>query len=209
MPELDHLVFASPNLDAGVAHIKALTGATAELGGPHPGRGSRNALLTFDAFTYFEIISVDPNQPKPDRPLPFGLDRATRSRLAGFAIHPAGEETLEEVADRMRALGHDPGPVRSMSRVKPDGEELHWRLTVPADDARSEPALPFVIDWGDTPSPARSLPSMGTLQRLRVSHPDGAVRAVVDGLDLGVETASGPAGLSALIETERGRVEIA
>jgi hypothetical protein len=209
MPELDHLVFAAPDLDAGIHHIEALTGVRAVPGGPHPGMGSHNALLTFDAATYFEIIAIDPDQPDPGRPRPFGLDEATGARLAGYAIHPTGGETLEEVAERMRSLGADPGTIRAMSRIKPDGEEIHWRLTIAEASTTGDAGLPFIIDWGDTPSPATTLPSMGSLLGVRISHPDAAVRSLIDGLDLGVETVEGPAGLTALIDSPRGRVEIA
>jgi len=209
MPELDHLVFASPNLAAGVRHIEELTGATPVPGGPHPGVGTRNHLLTFDQTTYFEVIGVDPDQAEPARPRPFGIDEGRPPRLAGYALHPAPGETIEEVVERLRALGHDPGPVTAMNRVKPDGEELRWRLTL-APSATAPSALPFVIDWGSNPSPARSLPSMGTLVELRVEHPDTAVRSMVDGLKLGIVTveAASPR-LVAVVDTPGGRVEIA
>ena len=207
MPELDHLIFASPDLDTGVAHIERLTGATAVTGGPHPGVGTHNALLTFDEITYFEVIAIDPTQPEPPNPRPFGLDDADEPRLAGYAIHPAPGETIDEVAGLLRDAGHDPGPVTSMSRVKPDGEEIHWSLTRAA--MREVPCpVPFVIDWGETPSPARSLPSMGSLVELRISHPDRATRAVPEALDLGLMVRDGPLGLVAVVDTPKGRVEI-
>jgi len=209
MPELDHLVFASPDLAAGVRHIEQLTGATPPPGGPHPGVGTRNHLLTFDQTTYFEVIGVDPDQGEPARPRPFGIDEGAPPRLAGYAVHPAPGETIEEVVDRLKALGHDPGPITAMSRVKPDGEELRWRLTL-APFATAPAAMPFVIDWGATPSPARSLPSMGALVELRVEHPDAAVRTMVDGLGLGIVTAeAASARLVAVVDTPGGRIEIA
>lgn len=211
MPELDHLIFAAPDLDEGVSMIEGLTGARAVTGGPHPGVGTHNALLTFDATTYFEVIAIDPDQPEPQRPRPFGLAAEVAPRLAGYAIHPAPGETIDDVTETLRAAGHDPGPVTSMSRVRPDGVELAWSLTrsqhttVPA-------AVPFVIDWGDTPSPARSLPSMGDLVELRIQHPDGATRttaeAVAVALGHGIVVADGSARLTAVVDTPLGRIEI-
>lgn len=211
MPELDHLIFAAADLDDGVARIEALTGARAVVGGPHPGVGTHNALLTFDDITYFEVIAIDPDQPEPARPRPFGLDEGAEPRLAGYAIHPSPGETIEEAVAMLQAAGHDPGPVTSMSRVRPDGVELAWRLTRGAE--RDVPApLPFVIDWGDTPSPARSLPSMGRLVELRVTHPDGAARSVVEAVSAavggGVVVADGAAQLTAVVETPGGTIEI-
>lgn len=207
MPELDHLIFAAPELSAGVARIEELTGVRAEPGGPHPGVGTHNALATFDDTTYFEVIAVDPDQAEPAAPRPFGLDEGAPARLAGFAIHPAPGETIDEVVALLREAGHDPGPVAAMSRVRPDGQELHWRLTRAAQ--REVPAgIPFVIDWGDTPSPARSLPSMGTLVELRVQQPDPATRAVAEALDLGLVVSEGPPRLVAVIDTPTGRIEL-
>lgn len=209
MPELDHLIFAAPDLDAGIDHIEQLTGSRAVIGGPHPGMGTHNALLTFDANTYFEVIAIDPDQPEPTRTRPFGLTVESAPRLAGYAIHPTPGERLDDVADAMRANGFDPGPVSSMSRIKPDGEELSWRLTVSGEaGGNASGALPFIIDWGQSPSPAASLPSMGDLVELRVTHPDSSVRVVAKALGLGLVVSDGPPSLTAVIDTERGRVEL-
>lgn len=209
MPELDHLIFASPDLRAGVDHIRALTGAEPVVGGPHPGNGSRNELLTFDDRTYFEIIGVDPDQPEPSRPRPFGLDDLDAPKLVGYAIHPVGDESLDDVVSLMVAAGMSPGPVAEMSRRKPDGELLSWMLTRGGDSgAASDGALPFAIDWGASPSPATTLPSMGRLVALTVSSPVASRRAAATALDVGVEVVDGPARLSAQVETPRGVVEI-
>lgn len=210
MPELDHLIYASPDVAEGVARIEELTGATAVFGGPHVGLGTHNHLLTFDERTYFEVIGIDPAQPNPAGPRPFGLDDRAGPGLAGYAIHPAGDESLEDVVAVMRRAGFDPGAIADMSRQKPDGDLLSWRLTIGGDTGpASQGALPFAIDWGDSPSPATSLPSMGSLRSLTVSHPDAAVRASVDALGLGVVVADGEAGLVAEVDTPKGTVAIA
>jgi hypothetical protein len=211
MPELDHLIFAAPDLVEGVAHIEAVTGARAEPGGPHPGVGTHNALLTFDATTYFEIIAVDPGQDDPQRPRPFGLDQGIGPRLAGYAIHPAPGESIEDLVALLRAAGRDPGPVLDMSRVRPDGVELSWRLTI-GDPVDVPAAVPFAIDWGATPSPATSLPSMGRLVEVVVQHPDPGTRAtagaVADALGGVLVVQEGPARLTAVVDTPSGSVEI-
>lgn len=209
MAELDHLIFASKDVSAGVDYIEQLTGARAIAGGPHVGLGTHNYLLTFDDRTYFEIIGIDPDQPDPPGPRPFGLDDQDRPTLIGYAIHPTGGESLEEVAASMKAAGFDPGTVASMSREKPDGQLISWRLTRGGDTGHaSKGAFPFAIDWGDQPSPAASLPSMGDLVSLRVTNPDPSVRASIEALDIGVVVAEGPPGLTAVVNAEHGTVEI-
>ena len=208
MPELDHLIFASPSLDEGIQHIEALTGAVAVAGGPHPGAGSHNALLAFNAATYFEIIAIDPSQPEPSRPRSFGLDVTTEPRLAGYAIRPSPGETLNQVAEAMRSVGFDPGSVRDMSRLKPDGEHLHWRLTTLGQPSLPVSTNPFIIDWGDTPNQAATLPSMGSLVSLTVLSDDEATKAVVDALGLEVCVQPGDSRLIAAVNTPNGAVEI-
>ena len=154
------------------------------------------------------MIAIDPNQPDPSVARPFGLDDGAEPRLAGYAVHPAPGETIDDVVALLMGAGHDPGPVTTMSRLKPDGEEISWRLT--RSMAGPAPSgIPFAIDWGDTPSPAPSLPSMGHLIELRVHHPDPATRAVAQALGLGLTVAEGPARLTAVVDTPSGRVEIA
>lgn len=189
--------------------IEELTGARAIAGGPHVGLGTHNCLLTFDDRTYFEIIAIDPEQSDPGRPRPFGLDVRETPGLAGYAIHPTGGETLEDVAAMMTAAGYNPGTIADMSRNKPDGQLISWRLTIGGESGEaSQGALPFAIDWGDQPSPAVSLPSMGRLAALKVSHPDAKTRASVEALGLVSEVVAGPAALTATVETPNGTVEL-
>ncbi|MDH3299190.1 MAG: VOC family protein [Acidimicrobiia bacterium] len=216
MPAIDHLVYAVPDLDPGVEAIATLTGVEAVAGGAHPGAGTRNALLSFDDSAYLEIIAVDPEQPDHRGPRPFGVDGEGPPRLASFAVHPVDGETIESVADRILDLGFDPGPVTAMSRRRPDGVELSWRLTRAAGsplglaNPASDGVIPFVIDWGPTPTPARSTPHVGRLVELRITHPDPAVVDVVRSLDLElsdgeVTVAGGERCLVAAIELAGGR----
>ena len=207
MAELDHIVFASPDVEAGVARIETLTGVRAVVGGQHIGRGTHNSLLTFDDRTYFEIIGADPDQPKPERPRGFGLDDLNAPKLVAYAIHPTGNETLEDLASVIRAHGFDPGSMIDMSRQKPDGDLLAWRLATGGDTAHGlSGAVPFAIDWLGAPSPATSLPSMGHLQRLVVQHDDPRVAGLVEALGLAdsVDVVAGPPGLSVTMTSLTG-----
>ena len=210
MAELDHIVFACQDLAEGTRIIQDLTGATPVVGGPHIGRGTRNTLLTFDDRTYFEIIGIDPDQPEPERARGFGIDQLEAPKLVAYAIHPVGDETLDGLAAIVRDEGFDPGEWMAMSRQKPDGELLEWELTAGGDTGfRLEGAIPFAIDWLGRPSPATTLPSMGTLVQLSVQHPDARVGAVLTALGLdNVGFTQGPAQLSATIETATGTVEL-
>lgn len=209
MAELDHIVYACRDVQAGTQHIAALTGATAVVGGSHVGRGTHNTLLTFDDRTYFEIIGIDPDQPDPGQPRGFGLDLLVDPKVVAYAIHPTADETLADLADVMRNAGFDPGRSLAMSRKKPDGELLEWELTTGGDTAHvMDGALPFAIDWLGKPSPAASLPSMGNLTGFSIQNPDERVGHVIEALGLAdhVSFSIGAPKLTVTVETPTGPV---
>jgi hypothetical protein len=211
MAELDHIVFACADVADGTRIIQELTGATAIVGGPHVGRGTHNTLLTFDDRPYFEIFGIDPDQAEPERPRGFGLDDLDGPKLVGYAVHTVGDETLDDIAATISGAGFDPGTHLAMSRMKPDGHLLEWELTTGGDTGHGmDGALPFAIDWLGGPSPASSLPSMGSLVKLSVRNPDARVAGVIAGLGLNdtVDFSVGPAQLTVTIETPNGIIKL-
>ena len=206
MAALDHIVYAAPDLAAGTAAVEALVGMRAAPGGPHPGLGTRNTLMSLGDDVYLEIIAPDPEQPDPPSGRPFDIDKMNEGRLITFAVHACDGETIEDVTVAMGACGEDPGPVAAMSRVKPDGEEIHWSLTMSAGPG----LVPFVIDWGDTTHPATVTPTGCTLVSLAGTHPDPdhitALYSAI-GIDIAV-TASDTVSLEATLDTPNGRVTL-
>ena len=122
---LDHLVYAVPDLDDAVRDFEARSGVRPTPGGRHPGRGTHNALVALGPDRYLEIIAPDPTQPAPAEPRAFGLDGLRAPRVATWA---AKALDLDARVERARAAGYDPGSVVAMSRERPDGVRLDWRL---------------------------------------------------------------------------------
>src|SRR5689334_21979649 len=85
LKRLDHLVYAVPDVDGGVADLEQRLGVRAAPGGPHPGRGTRNALIALGPESYLEIIAPDPAQPVPAGGRWFGVDPTAPAHLAGWA----------------------------------------------------------------------------------------------------------------------------
>jgi catechol 2,3-dioxygenase-like lactoylglutathione lyase family enzyme len=188
---LDHLVYATPDLEESVRLVAKLTGVRPVEGGPHPGLGTRNHLLGLGELRYLEIIGPDSGQPEPERPRPFGIDELTEPCLAAWAVRAAD---IEARVARSRTLGYDPGPIEPLSRRTPAGEVLRWRLTFPY-----EPVVPFLIDWGRTPHPARRLPVV-PLTAFGGTHPDPAgVRGRLAALGVELDVREGEQGLVAVL----------
>lgn len=206
LSKVDHLVYAAPDLAAGVQQVERLLGVKAIPGGQHPGAGTRNALIRLGDETYLEIIGADPDQPKPPRPRRFGIDELKAPRLITWAVRGADLAAIVETAQRHR---FDLGQVQSGSRRRPDGVLLSWRLTV-SPVLTADGIVPFFIDWGKTPHPAATLPKGCGLVALRAEHPDAdRVQKVLSalGLNLRVDAGSAPA-LIATIRTPNGDVEL-
>ncbi|HEU0175849.1 MAG TPA: VOC family protein [Blastocatellia bacterium] len=206
LARIDHLVYATPDLNRGVEEIEKLLGVRATPGGRHPGRGTRNALITLGPATYLEIIAPDPEQPPPTTPRSFGIDGLKESRLVAWA---AKGVDLERLRDEAARKGARLGEVTSGSRRRTDGVLLSWRYTDPRT-VLADGLVPFFIDWGQSPHPATTAAPGASLVALRAEHPDAQrVRRLLRelGLDLPVQSGAKPA-LVATIDSPRGRVEL-
>ena len=204
LARVDHLVFATSELDRGVAEIERLLGVRASRGGRHPKWGTQNALAALGPLSYLEIIAPEPGHLPSTGVRPFGLDVPSRSRLVGWAANCSGLEQLRAVAARH---GVALGDVQSGSRQRPDGAILRWTLTDPCC-VIADGIVPFFIDWEQSPHPASVAPTGAALVSLRAEHPDaGRVRDLLRGLalELPVAAASAPA-LVAEIDCPNGRV---
>ena len=206
---IDHLVLATPDVDATAAAVRAAWGIEVVAGGSHTGRGTRNELTGLGPTTYLEIVGPDAAQPDPPFPRPFGVDDLAEAKLVAWCARPT--RPLPEVLAAVTALGLDLGPVAEMSRARPDGVELHWQLTFPLLGAPNEGTVPFLIDWLDSPHPTESLPHQASLTTLHLVHPQAdLVRAVLAEFgDTGaIEVHQGPAALWSDVATPKGVIRL-
>lgn len=203
---IDHLVYAVPDLPAGMDAIEALTGVRPAPGGKHQGRGTHNALLSLGDGQYLEVIAPDPEQRVDPGVRAFGLDRPGPPRLVTWAMR---SQAIDAQAEAARARGYDPGEVQAMSRDLPGGGRLAWRLTR-AKDPAGDGLIPFLIDWGESEHPSRTSPAGCLLLSLRAEHPEPArIRTMLRALGADVAVDAGPApALIATIETPKGHVEL-
>src|SRR6516164_3280980 len=102
---LDHLLLGCSDLDQGIAFVEEHTGVKPATGGVHPGRGTRNALLSLGELHYLEVIAPDPAQtaaPKVRADLPAMLQHLSSPTLVDWAVHTTD---IAAVAERLRKAG--------------------------------------------------------------------------------------------------------
>jgi hypothetical protein len=206
LSNVDHLVYATPELDIGIREVEDLLGIRATPGGQHPGRGTRNAIVALGAAAYLEIIGPDANQPTPTSPRWFGIDNLERSTLVTWAAKTDHVDRTHRVAV---ANGIPIGEVRSGTRRRSDGVLLSWRLTEPANDTH-DGVIPFFIDWGASPHPSQTSAQGAMLTELRAEHPDcERVQRALRMLGLHMAVTPGPRpALIAIVDGRHGHVEL-
>ena len=203
---VDHLVYITADLDATSAELERLLGVRPAGGGVHVGRGTRNTLLSLGGDVYLEVLGPDPEQEVQQPASRFPACPLLRT----WAVKAP---QIEASVASARSRGFDPGDVNAMSRARPDGVLLEWRLTSGAGGGLGEGEVnlvPFMIEWGATEHPALSTPTSCTLTSLRASHPDpSAIQPSLEALGVELEVSVGDAPtLIAVIETPNGTVEL-
>jgi len=168
---IDHLVFATNNLQQGIDHIEALLGVSTSPGGSHPGMGTRNALLALGPKCYLEIIGPDPDQTEFQGERIFGIDTLEQGKLVHWCIR---RKSLSAFVQQMKSREIELTDVIPMSRVTAEGDRLDWELSFPTSFGEGC-ALPFFIDWGSSPHPASECPQGAELKSFEIQHQD-AVR---------------------------------
>lgn len=203
--ELDHVLWAVPDLDKGMAEIERLTGVAPKIGGRHPGVGTYNALLAIGEKTFLEIIAPDPSQ---DRFSSFGnlVKGVTQPHLVTWVARTSDARRL---SDQVQKGGLLPGVILALSRRRPDGTSVSWR-TITIGGHNHGPIVPYFIEWRSEEHPADLSPRGCHLQRFEIESPDPrGVLAVLDKVGLHVPVVEGPkARLKLTLETPKGRVTL-
>ncbi len=197
---LDHILLGCNDLDRGIDLVEEGTGVRPAIGGVHPGRGTRNALLSLGERRYLEIIAPDPAQHEI---VHFPQIREMRDpRLIGWAVHPpdVAAVTKQLGENKIAFTGPDDG-----SRKRPDGRVLTWKTVNLADDRHG--LLPFFIEWSaDSAHPSEDAPKRCSLAYFEIMSVDSDELTLTlkrIGLDLPVQR-SDKTRLRALISGPKG-----
>jgi Glyoxalase-like domain len=173
--ELDHIVIAASNLEAGVSFAERALGVSMPAGGAHALMGTHNHLLRLSDSLFLEVIAPDPAAEVPRRPRWFALDDPrVRTELAASPRLVTWVVATHGIAAALRVLPLDVGPAVKVTRG-----DLEWRISIPADGSMPfNGAFPALIQWQAGRHPASRMPDLGcSLVQLEIAHPDGELIA--------------------------------
>lgn len=202
--ELDHILYATPDVDATVTELEIRLGVPFSSGGRHPQWGTRNRILPLGDRRYLEVIGPDAAQPEAEGRRILDVDRLETQRVAWWAVRPF---LMPLTCGEFETAGYVPGEVIEGRRELPSGEALVWQMTDPR--IRLEDGLlPLVIDWEGAAHPGEEGSGV-TLADFRLEHPEHA-RLTATFHDLGlppVHPGEAPA-LVVTLDTPKGAVTL-
>jgi Glyoxalase-like domain len=203
---LDHILLGINDLERGIAWVEQRTGVRALFGGVHPGRGTRNALLSLGPRRYLEIIAPDPQQPLQGESPAQPLAAMQEPQLFNWAVHT---DDIAAAAKRAVAAGFAIDGPTDGSRTRPDGKTLRWKACRLKEDRGG--LLPFFIQWDrDSVHPSEDARTGCVLKRFYMQSP--AVPELEKlcqslGLDVGVEKSANTL-LRAIIASPGGQIAL-
>jgi hypothetical protein len=181
----DHMLLGCGDLDQGIDFVEHHLGVRAAIGGVHPGRGSRNALVSLGERRYLGIIAPDPAQPRSSDVRQ--LYQIESPRLIGWAAHV---DDMDAVVRRLTGANVAFEPAKPGSRKRPSGQMLRWKALSLRDDYGG--LLPFFIEWDkDSPHPSADAPGGCRLDRFDIATPQpDALKATLSRLELNAAVTS-------------------
>lgn len=146
----DHVILAVEGLQSAANDLLDEHGLDSVEGGRHSGHGTANRLVPLGR-DYLELVAVV-DQPEAERS-PFGRWVSSHSLPGSWAGLCLRTADIGALAERL-----DLTPI-PMSRTRPDGLVLSWRLL--GMEVALERGLPFFIEWDVPPEshPGRSAAS--------------------------------------------------
>ncbi|MGE0127437.1 MAG: VOC family protein [Blastocatellales bacterium] len=202
---VDHFILGAADLDQAVAWFEKTTGVKPIIGGVHPGRGTRNALVALGGRQYLEILAPDAAQQGVS--MKYDLKSLITPRLIHWV---AVTNDINSVVEKSRSAGLSPVGPREGSRARPDGRMLKWSSLDVVSNERVT-LIPFFIQWAaDSLHPSQDSPKGCELQSFEMEHANPAsVAEMLRKLGIEPKIARGAeVRLRATLKTPKGKVEL-
>jgi Glyoxalase-like domain len=182
---IDHVIYATADLDAAAARVESEVGLSAVPGGRHEGHGTHNRIVPLGG-GYLELMAIaDPGEAAAS---PIG--GALQARLAdqgdGLWAWCIAVDDVDQVADRLGL------PVTAIAR-----EGLTARL-VGVAEALPNPVLPFFIERDEGVLDPGGGADAGGISWLEVAGDGKALENRLGDAELPVTLVDGPVGVRAM-----------
>jgi hypothetical protein len=187
---IDHVIYATADLDAAAARVESELGLSAVPGGRHAGHGTHNRIVPLGG-GYLELIAViDPHE-AADSPMGSAIQARLTEQGDGLFAWVIVLEGVEQFADRLGL------PVITVAR-----EGLSARVAGLAEALRN-PVLPFFLERDEgVPDPGEGADA-GGITWLEVAGDREALESRLGDTELPVRVVDGPVGVIAMGIGER------
>jgi hypothetical protein len=201
---IDHIIYASRDLDATSRRFLDEFGLDSLVGGLHPNWGTGNRIVPL-GHDYVELLGVADPVVAGTSPIGRRHKAATADgdALQGWCV---ATDDLDGLAKRLGLA------ITAGLRRLPDGRELSWRAAG-LEATFAEPSLPFFIEWlvaedlhPGSGAASHRIEPVG-ISWVEVGGDPARMMEWLGGDELPVTVTPGPAGLRAVgIETSSGEV---
>lgn len=205
--EIDHIVYAVPDLDQTLQDFQAKTGIFPVFGGYHKNQGTKNALVNIGNGAYLELIAIDQENTAIGPPRWMGVDLIAEAQVTRWSLK---SDQLAQDSKALRAFDDHMGVIEGGQRKTAHGDLLSWMMILPLAEPAVEIA-PFVTNWGtNSIHPTQNLPQVFPLLDIQFYHPDPASLSVLWrqlGLSYPIQQGSTPQ-IKIVLDSPKGRVEL-
>ncbi|HSD23113.1 MAG TPA: VOC family protein [Solirubrobacterales bacterium] len=182
---IDHVIYATGELDAAAARVESEIGLTAVVGGRHEGHGTHNRILPLGG-GYLELMAVADADEAADSPIGSALQARLGEHGDGLFAWAVAVEDVARIADSLDL------PITTVSR-----QGMTARL-VGVEQALPDPVLPFFIERDEGIRDPGDGGEAGGITWVEVAGDSGALERRLGGAELPVRVVEGPVGVVAM-----------
>jgi hypothetical protein len=187
---IDHVIYATADLDAAAARAESELGLSAVTGGRHEGHGTHNRIVPLGG-GYLELMAIADPDEAAGSPIGGALQGRLADRGDGLWAWSIGVEDVDRVAERLDL------PVTTVAR-----EGLTARL-VGVADALPNPVLPFFIERDAGVVDPGTDGEAGGITWVELAGDADSLKHRLGGAELPFQVVDGPVGVVAMGIGER------
>jgi catechol 2,3-dioxygenase-like lactoylglutathione lyase family enzyme len=182
---IDHIIYATTDLDAAAARVESVLGLRAVQGGRHEGHGTHNRIVSLGG-GYLELMAIADPREAAGSPIGGAVQERLAGQGDGLFAWCIGVDDLGRVADRL-----------GLQATTVAREGLTARLVGVAEALRN-PVLPFFIERDEGVIDPGEGGTAGGITWLEVAGDREALERRLGGADIPARVVEGPTGVRAM-----------